>query len=183
MKHVMIDIETLGLAVKSTFTNIGAVMFDPNTGEIGEKFYQAIDWDSSFAAGRTVDQSVLKWWMSMDDDALAEILQDGEQLRDVLYSFGEWLPEDAIVWGNGATFDISKLESAYGDMFGKDMIPWEFHAVRDCRTIRDLAEPWIKVEDISFEGIKHHALYDAIHQAKYVSAMWRTLRDRSMINE
>ena len=38
MKHVMIDIETMGNMSHSAIVSVGAVRFDLETGEIGEKF-------------------------------------------------------------------------------------------------------------------------------------------------
>jgi inhibitor of KinA sporulation pathway (predicted exonuclease) len=31
-------------------------------------------------------------------------------------------------------------------------------------------------KDLPFEGVQHNALDDAKHQAKYVSAIWQTLK-------
>lgn len=176
MNNVMIDLETLAFDYDAVFPTIGACLFEPTTGEIGETFYRVIDWQSALDFGRTVDQKVLKWWMAQEPEAKAEILKDGDTIEQVLFDFGQWLPDDAIVWGNGPTFDIAKLETAYTKYLGIDMIPWEFHAIRCCRTIRDLCDPMITPQSIPFTGIKHHALHDAIHQAKYVSAMWQWLR-------
>ena len=38
MRHVMIDLETLGVVPGCVVLQIGAVCFDPNGGELGEKF-------------------------------------------------------------------------------------------------------------------------------------------------
>ncbi|MCV5360349.1 3'-5' exoribonuclease, partial [Escherichia coli] len=39
MKHLMIDLETMDNKPTSAIASIGAVFFDPETGEMGEQFY------------------------------------------------------------------------------------------------------------------------------------------------
>lgn len=172
--NVMVDLETLGRDYDAVFTNLGACMFDPLTGEIGDTYYQAIEWQSSIDAGRTIDAGTLHWWMSQDEEARKEILMPGLTLDWVLADFAAWLPatDDLRIWGNGPNFDIGKLETAYGIA----KIPWPYYAPRCVRTIRDLAEGIVDKNDVPFEGIKHHALHDAIHQASYVSRMTIALR-------
>lgn len=173
--HVMIDLETLGNTPNAAFIALGAVVFDPNKSDGGiyempKTFYERVDWESA-CKGRSISPSTVKWWMQQSNDARAEILREGQPLLYVLESFAAWLPEDAIVWGNGATFDISILQDAYGER-----APWKFWNVRDVRTVVDMAYPEIDRSQFAFLGTPHHALHDAIHQAQYVSAMWSALR-------
>ena len=170
--HVMIDLETIGNDYDGIFTAIGACCFNPATGEIGKTFHMHVNWESSIAAGRTITPDTIKWWMTQSKEAQKEILQDGAPLEYVLRLLKEFMPERATVWGNGPNFDMGKLETAYG----YHDIPWEFYAIRCVRTIRALAEGIVDRDSIPFEGEKHNSLADAIHQAKYVSAMWQALR-------
>ncbi len=176
LDHIMIDLEALGTKQHSVFISIGACRFNPHTGEIDEKFYEHIDWDSAIKAERSMDASTIKWWLQQSDAARKEILRQGKPLKDVLKALGKWTRTVASskVWGNGATFDISMLENAYDNMFGVQ--PWDFWNVRDVRTIVDLATGKISQGEMKFEGTQHNALDDAIHQAKYVSKMWQALR-------
>lgn len=52
-----------------------------------------------------------------------------------------------------------------------------FYNERDVRTIVDLGQSigFDPKRDMPFDGIKHDALADAIHQARYVSAIWQLL--------
>jgi hypothetical protein len=172
-QDVMIDLETVGNDYNGIFTNIGACVFNPKTGEIGDTFYRAITWESSVEAGRTFTPDTIKWWMQQSDGARKEILAEGEPLDKVLKDFASFLPEDPTVWGNGCNFDIGKLETAYGYY----NIPWKFRAVRDVRTVCDLARGLVNKRDVPFEGVEHNALDDAIHQAKYVSKMVMAIED------
>ena len=174
MNHVMIDLETIGNDIDGIFTTIGACTFDPVTGDIGKTFYTHVNWESAVEAGRTITPDTVKWWMGQPEEARKEIVQDGLPLADALTLLKSWLPEEAVVWGNGPLFDIAKLEHA----FGYYNIPWKFYNVRCVRTICDLAKGRVSREDIPFNGDKHNALDDAVHQAKYVSAMWQALRSK-----
>lgn len=173
MNNVMIDLETIGNDYDGIFTNIGACIFNPETGEIGETFYRCITWESSVEAGRTITPNTIKWWMTQSEEARKEILAEGEHLDKVLVDFSAFLPEDAKVWGNGCNFDIGKLETAYGYY----KVPWKFWNIRDVRTVCELAEGLVSKNDIPFIGEKHNALDDAIHQAKYVSAMMQAINN------
>ncbi len=172
MYDVMIDLETLGLRQDAAFVSVGACMFDPDTGRIGEIFYNVVDWDDALCT-RTVSGSTLKWWMQRSEAAKKAIAVEGRPVSAVLRSLTSWfkLSNGVRVWSNGATFDISMLENAYaGDE------PWQFWNVRDVRTICDLASHLVSKKDIQLEGTQHNALDDAIHQATYVSKMWQALK-------
>jgi hypothetical protein len=167
----MIDLETLGTGADALFTTLGACVFDPETGKIGDTFYEAVDWGSAERAGRKIDASTVRWWMEQDAGARDAMMEIGSPLEVVLREFQLWLPGRLAVWSNGSNFDIAILEHAYN---GNP--PWHFRDVRDVRTIVAIAKGVIPREKDDFVGTKHHALHDAAHQAKYVSAMWQKLR-------
>jgi len=174
MKHVMIDLETLGTSPQAPILSIGAVFFDPETGETGRTLHDKLDFESA-CEGRAIDPATVKWWLTQSEDARQALLEDfGTSQISALELLTEFLSVGAVVWGNGAVFDISMLEDLYRQH--EMRIPWTFWNVRDVRTIVDCAEGIISKEDFEFEGVKHDALADAIHQAKYVSAMWQALR-------
>ncbi|EAZ1146628.1 3'-5' exoribonuclease, partial [Salmonella enterica] len=47
MNHLMVDLETMGNGPYAPVISIGAVFFDPNTGETGEDFSVNISLESS----------------------------------------------------------------------------------------------------------------------------------------
>lgn len=175
MTHIMIDLETLGTTADSAIISIGAVEFNPNIGEIDNinAFYTRVDWGSAMIR-RTVNADTLQWWMKQSDDARKEVIKKGVTMNTALEQLTEWLPHDAIVWGNGAAFDISMLEHAYQQR--KMELPWKFWNVRDCRTIEALARGIVDKKEIARSGTHHSALDDAIYQATYISKMWMALR-------
>jgi len=171
MNHVMIDLETLDTTVTARIVAIGAIVFNPNTGLRGDKFYWRVHHKSQ--TNRTKSKSTIEWWKQQGPEVRKQ-LKGNILLKDALEEFEWFLPDNVIVWGNGATFDISILEHAYLQC-GLD-IPWKFYNVMDCRTVRKLYEEKRGGLDQNFSGTKHHALDDAIFQAGYISKMWRTLK-------
>ena len=169
--HVMIDLETMGLLPGSAIVSIGAVVFDPRLNRVSNKntFYMELDWESQ---ERHQDPNTLHWWGSRSPIAKAA-LNGLEELTDTLTELAVWLPKDAKVWGNGATFDIGILENAYRQ-HGID-IPWKFWNVRDCRTVKDMYESSRGGFSKKSRGVLHHALDDAIFQAQYICDMWKAL--------
>ena len=172
------DIETLGTGVNSVILSIGACYFDPSTGEIGPKFNEHINVQSCVDKGLEIDPSTVLWWMGQEDAARNSIIDNQESaisLQAALNRFGLFVDPHARIWGNGATFDNTIVKNAY-DKCGT-FVPWKFWNDRDVRTIVELGQQmgFDPKRDIPFEGIQHDALADAIHQAKYVSAIWQRL--------
>lgn len=176
MNHLMIDLETIGNTYNSAIVTVGACFFDPETGEIGPKFYRAVDWADAIRHGR-VDGETLKWWMQQSDEARAAAVQGKESLADVLNSLADFYNRgrNARPWGNGATFDITILEHAYLRCLGRKA-PWDFWNIRDVRTIVDVASGICDRPKTFGKGTAHNALDDAVFQAEYVSKMWQALR-------
>lgn len=178
MKHVMIDIETLGTDANAAILAIGAIRFDPDTGETGDSFFGKITLSSNIDVGRTVDSSTLEWWLKQSDDARRETFFGDEALIAILTRFSAWLTAcerpAVYVWGNGSDFDIALLSNAFQGV--RMPIPWQFWNARDVRTMVHLTRGAIKKTDVEFEGTKHNAFCDALHQARYVSLMWQHLR-------
>ena len=85
---------------------------------------------------------------------------------DVACEFYRFIGDDVKVWGNGSVFDISILDKWF-DMLGMNA-PWKFWNVRDVRTVVDIMN--INPKEFSFDGIKHNAIDDAIHQVKYMTS-------------
>ncbi|EGE0714873.1 exonuclease, partial [Escherichia coli] len=178
--HLMIDLETMGTNTNAPIVVIGAVFFDPQTGEIGPVFYIVISLTDAMNTGAAPDGGTIKWWLKQSSEARAAILTDQVKLKDALSRFREFINEYSDekfvqVWGNGATFDNAILRTSYERL---DIpCPWRYHNDRDVRTIVELGKTidFDAGTVIPFEGVRHNALDDARHQAKYVSAIWQKL--------
>lgn len=177
MKHLMLDLETLGTTPDSAILAIGAVIFDPLSQEIGEEFYQAVDITSSSQFGK-IDPETLKWWMAQSADAKL-VFSDEKAcpLELALQRFSQFVManggNELRVWGNGSGFDNVILAYAYRAC--GIAIPWSFRLDRDVRTIVDLGRELFGTSpktNMTFKGIAHNALDDARFQAEYVSEIY-----------
>ncbi|EOY2426979.1 3'-5' exoribonuclease, partial [Escherichia coli] len=175
--HLMIDLETMGKNPDAPIASIGAVFFDPQTGEQGPEFSKIIDMGT---CGGTVDISTIEWWLVQSSEARTAILVNQIPLDDALLQLKEFISEHSDekfvqVWGNGATFDNVILRRSY-ERQGIPC-PWRYCNDRDVRTIVELGKAidFDARTAIPFEGERHNALDDARYHAKYVSAIWQKL--------
>ncbi|KGA40735.1 ATPase [Pectobacterium odoriferum] len=179
MNNLMIDLEAMGSNPQAPIVAIGAVFFEPATGELGSEFYSPVSLESAMHGGGIPDAKTIIWWTEQSEEARAAI-NKGFALIVVLHELKKFVvtnsdPKYLRVWGNGAGFDnVILRESCKRECFG-DI--WQFFNDRDVRTIVELGRAigFDPKKDIPFGGERHHALADAIHQAKYVSAIWQRL--------
>ncbi|EFM4017056.1 3'-5' exoribonuclease, partial [Escherichia coli] len=175
--HLMIDLETMGTGPDAQIASIGAVFFDPQTGEMGPVFNKTIDMKTG---GGTVNISTIEWWLQQSSEARTAILTDKIPMDDALLQFREFIDENSgeffvQVWGNGSNFDNVILRRSYERQ--EIPCPWRYTNDRDVRTIvaLGLVMDFDARSVITFEGERHNALHDARYQAKYVSAIWQKL--------
>ncbi len=175
--HLMIDLETMGKNPDAPIISIGAIFFDPQTGDMGPEFSKTIDLNT---AGGVIDRDTIKWWLKQSREAQSAILTDEIPLDDALLQLREFIDENSgeffvQVWGNGANFDNVILHRSY-ERQGIPC-PWRYCNDRDVRTIVELGKAidFDARTAIPFEGERHNALDDARYQAKYVSAIWQKL--------
>ncbi|EOB0124794.1 3'-5' exoribonuclease, partial [Escherichia coli] len=175
--HLMIDLETMGKNPDAPIISIGAIFFDPQTGDMGPEFSKTIDLET---AGGVIDRDTIKWWLKQSREAQSAIMTDEIPLDDALLQLREFIDENSgeffvQVWGNGANFDNTILRRSY-ERQGIPC-PWRYYNDRDVRTIVELgkAMDFDARAAIPFEGERHNALDDARYQAKYVSTIWQKL--------
>ncbi|ENA6610711.1 3'-5' exoribonuclease [Escherichia coli] len=175
--HLMIDLETMGKNPDAPIISIGAIFFDPQTGDMGPEFSKTIDLET---AGGVIDRDTIKWWLKQSREAQSAIMTDEIPLDDALLQLREFIDENSgeffvHVWGNGANFDNTILRRSY-ERQGSPC-PWRYYNDRDVRTIVELGKAidFDARTAIPFEGERHNALDDARYQAKYVSAIWQKL--------
>ncbi|WFX03638.1 exonuclease [Citrobacter braakii] len=181
--HLMVDLETMGSGPDAPIVSIGAVYFDPSTGNTGAEFYQVVSLESSMTFGMKPDASTIQWWLKQSSEARSAILVDEAMgLRETLELLADFIAENAAngshtvqLWGNGCSFDNVILRRAYALTETPFAVP--FWNDRDVRTMVELGKS-VGINprfDIPFEGDMHNALSDARHQVKYVSAIWQRL--------
>ncbi|HFG3514602.1 TPA: 3'-5' exoribonuclease [Escherichia coli] len=175
--HLMIDLETMGKNPDAPIISIGAIFFDPQTGDMGPEFSKTIDLET---AGGVIDRDTIKWWLKQSREAQSAIMTDEIPLDDALLQLREFIDENSgeffvQVWGNGANFDNTILRRSYE--WQGIPCPWRYYNDRDVRTIVELGKAidFDARTAIPFEGERHNALDDARYQAKYVSVIWQKL--------
>ncbi|EKS6326557.1 3'-5' exoribonuclease [Enterobacter hormaechei] len=182
MNHLMIDLEAMGKKPTAPIVAIGAVFFDPQSGDMGAEFYAAVDLTSAMDQGATPDGETIIWWLKQSSEARAAICTDDTRhIADALSELSAFIsrnsdnPRNLKVWGNGASFDNVILRSAY-ERAGHTC-PWQFWNDSDVRTMVLLGKElgFDPKRNMPFDGVAHNALADARHQAKYVSAIWQRL--------
>ena len=134
------------------------------------------------------DPRTVQWWSEQSDEAQAAFANPVD-LREALDRFDHWLQSVAgrgnyspanqhvlniRLWSHGAAFDPPILAEAYHAV-GLP-VPWHYRAPRDTRTLFDMAgiddhTAWLKQHPGPL-GVPHHALDDAICQARAVCAAW-----------
>ncbi|WOA54353.1 3'-5' exonuclease [Dickeya solani] len=180
MKDVMIDLETLGKNKNAPIASIGAVFFEPETGELGEKFYCRVDFENDMKNGAIPDGGTIKWWLKQSPEARAELVSDDAiPIWDAVNKFSDWLTDNADdlnivnIWASSPSFDCVILSAAFER--AETDIPWKYWNECDVRTMKFIGR-LLGVDLRLFTGtVAHHALSDAVNQAGLVSAVLRAL--------
>lgn len=186
---VMIDLETLSTHNNAAIIEIGAVEFNKYTGEVGEKFNVIIDPKDWCKNDRHVDGETIQWWFNQTNEARKRFVTKQKYieyctLKDALQRLRYFIMDcdsvdedkNVVVWGNGATMDISILENAFN--YFDIEVPWKYRAVNDVRTIVDL-NPSIK-KNCDFDcGVRHSAIADCLYQIKYTTDTIKSLNVKS----
>ena len=182
MKHIMVDIETLSTAVNAAVLSIGAVEFDPFTGQILRTFYHELD--LSDQDNRHVDLNTVQWWFKQcqENPVNFELMTKHNREKDgvtfALHKLGEFINgcveyamtrvegyEKLSIYACDPDFDIAILNDLYKEHNLPS--PWRYSELRSVRTVRDLTK--IAGMDIPQQEANHNALDDCIRQAKEVS--------------
>lgn len=165
--HVMVDLETWGTLPGSAVRSIGACVFDPEAGTIqpaAERFYVNVSTASCLEAGLLRDPKTVAWWAEQGAEAQAALVEHRLPLKVAVEQFAAWWASHGArhFWSHGACFDEPILRLAM--LAGGQAPPWRFWDVRDTRTVYALAG----VSPDKSAGVQHHALDDAVRQARAV---------------
>lgn len=171
MNDIMLDLETLSNKPNAMILCIGAVFFDPLTGNLRQSFYQYINFKNHEKYDCHIDPETVMWWLKQSDDARLCVrdgcINNGISLPDALHSFNDYIEafadntETVKIWGNGSDFDNVILANAYHATGITP--PWKFYNNRCYRTLKNLV-PDVKMQRI---GTAHNAIDDAISQARH----------------
>lgn len=169
MHDVMVDIETTGtLPDRAAILQIAAVRFDLETGDVDTNFF---DECLHMPPWRSWDQSTAEWWGRQKRSVLDGILVRARNPRDVMNEFVDWVGYDtaARFWAKPLSFDFPFISSYCHDFGLKN--PFDFRTAMDCRSyLAGYYYPTAPVseKDIPFDGDVHNALFDVLHQIKWI---------------
>lgn len=176
MKHLMLDLETLGTAPGCVVLYIGAAVFDDESDAVTAQLSVRVDVLSSLFAGLHADNDTLAWWRGQSEDAKAALV-DGPavDLSEALKTLTLFYKSNECerIWGNGPVADVAWIEAAYRAVSLK--WPWTHRDVRDFRGVRELGD--VSYDDVPFAGVQHRAVDDAIWQAEVTILALRKLRN------
>lgn len=178
MNHVMVDLETLDLKPTAVILSIGAVKFNPDTGQVQspeDGFHVFCRVEDQLQHGFSIAEATLVWWLEHNVDTLRTdwALKQRVPLDEALRLFAQWLPSKEELrgfWSHGAAFDQAVLEYAYRVRSPDTGPPWGHRQSRDTRTLFALAQ-----FELPDNTAKHVAISDAWTQATAVCSAWRQL--------
>lgn len=166
MRHLMIDVETMGGAPDGAVIAIGARLFTET--EILQGFEVFIDTEAAKRFGR-VDQRTMNWWSKQDPDVYKQVFSGRVQPPDAALRLRQFIEEHQPkeVWAYPPHFDLLILQN----LFRRVNLEWPFH-YRDERCARTI-KAWGASHGLNFDdcydGItKHLPLDDATAQAKVI---------------
>lgn len=164
--NLMLDIETLGTGSDAVVISIGAVLFDPLTGELGDSFYRALNYQDQIDKNRKPSYDTIKWWLSQSKEAQEVFNEANVTTSEALVDFYAFCKNVNRLkpWGNGPSFDLTIVETLFKD-FGYSELPWSFWNVRCFRTFREYIYDG---NETVREGVHHNAIDDCKHQIKVI---------------
>lgn len=167
-RHLMIDIETLGVTPDAVILTIGAQGFCPYTDRYTDAtYYERLNLESQ--DNRHLDEGTLAWWGKQSADAQEEALGDGNRLdiKDALEKLGKVIWKHDEIWVNGLSFDIPILEHAFKQC-GLS-VPFKYWKTSDTRTVYKL------VPELGKTGNNHNALADCVNQIDLLQKAFKIL--------
>jgi len=173
MKHIMVDLETLGTVADAVIMSIGAVKFDLDSDNYDDNgFYASVSVDSNLMMKRRVQEDTLMWWLKQPAEAQHVFHEGKDILEEALEEFSDWIgTDDYCMWSNGADFDLPMLAHAFTQH--QKEVPWKFWNSRCFRTYKTL--PQARQVSYTPTGIKHNAMADALNQVRHLQAIQRVV--------
>ncbi len=159
--NCMIDFEAFGTGKNPCLSQVGAVYFDPTSGELGPEFSANIDAASHQKAGGILDAETVYWWLNQSKEAISTLLTNKQDVTKVMTDLNEFLKDAKYVWSH-ATFDYVLLQNTFKQLGIKSNVSYK--AGLDIRTLIHLAGT---TTNRVRAGTHHNGLDDCKHQVKY----------------
>lgn len=184
----VVDIEALGQGADAVICSIAVVVVDLGSLVVVDEFYCRVDHNQ---VNRSRSEGTLAFWEQQRQESPAawdELFNPAGQRLFIttalellaaflLKAFGR--AEDVQLMGNGSEFDNVILAHAY-EQWGMAQ-PWHFRGNQSLRTAVWMGRVLLGIDpkyQLPFEGVRHHALHDARHEAAYLIAILKVFRER-----
>lgn len=203
-ENIMLDIETLDVSPlnRAVIASVGMVRFNiretddwSSLCKIEREYYAELPIQPQLDAGRTINASTLRWWLTQPENVQAPLRVDHgvhepivlEHIFDEMETFltpsivSEWNYCNPFkIWANPAHFDIPKLETLFTDFGYVFPVPWwcfrDMTSYKVAAKLAGIRGPSFKLPE---EKQNHNALYDAREQVLELQAWYQALRKLS----
>lgn len=193
LKHIIIDIETLGFASDCVVLSLGATAFTFETNRPNDYNQYVLDGfyckfnpvEQLEVYKRTFDEDTIRWWKTQPEEARAVTRPspDDVTLVEGMTKLNEWIKasgynwKESFVWSRGTYFDFPKLEHIYNQIGIKPAYNgWK---IRDTKTYCDVLtggnSGLYHPKQTPAEFVHHHALHDAALDAYRVVELFQLL--------
>lgn len=173
MYHYMIDVETLDILPTAVVLSIGAVCINENL-QVDDEFYIKLDIEEQMAAGSTVSDSTVQWWLKQDPVVQENTFGGTATMKEACNGLDSFMPPGRkMVWARGADFDFPVIDNLFRKAGYVNGRPWRYYHQCDMRTMCNFfpAEYYLFPD----EAANHNALDDAKVQARGLIKMLGTI--------
>lgn len=179
--HLMIDFETPSSETTTAPLTIGAVQF-ATTNPNRPVFYDRASLASIERRGFHISTETMKWWDKQDPVMRNEAFGGTKDIEALIDNFIQWCQDSFGVenlqnielWSRGADFDCKILQHVCMQIWGT--YPFNFRNHNCQRTLaKGLPKEFIEAH-VGVQRSKHHALEDAIYQARVVEFVMKQTR-------
>jgi len=169
-----LDVETHGRREDAIIASVGCVVINVFTGDVMGTFYARCITETQHK--RSWSRDVMDFWEEQKQkspaafDEVFNTKLERYPLKVVLERLNQFIhssfPCNPQVMGNGSEFDNMIVSHAYT---AEGVIqPWHFRGNQSRRTVVWMGQVLLDIDPKfqEFKGIRHHALDDAMHEAK-----------------
>lgn len=170
-----IDLETLATSADALVLEVGCVLFDAATGEMGPEYHAEVEMRAHDNRLRAVDAATWGWWGErMREGVDMPGMYGGISLWDALRGLAGFLkehtdPTPLEMWAWGSDFDFAILRHAHDE--AQMVLPWRYGRQCDARTF--CGKLGVKRQG----PVMHQALADARQEAAAVMEAAALLRE------
>ena len=173
--EVMVDIETTGtLPDRHNILQIAAVKFDLEP-EFKISMDDMFDRTLLEVPHRSWSEDTRNWWDGQPSDLLLGLQSRAQDPGEVMKEFQFWAYKDGIrprFWSKPLSFDFPFIQSYFVDFRLSN--PFKFWESVDARSwvagrYSAMGRPPLSEKDLTFEGVKHNALHDVLHQVRWIA--------------